>query len=163
MSLSFFLLISFLAILLQCAFIFFNFFSVSHHIPGPTFCVSHYPRFSFFSPFPTSYTGHFSFSRFFIGFTIFQVKQCLCTIFDVFQFSRHIPGPTVYISPFSRFSVSIFQVIQYLCLIFHVFKFSGHISGPAVCISHFSRFSLFLPIFKVLQCVYLIFHDFQCF
>ena len=32
-----------------------------------------------------------------------------------------------------------------------------------MCISHFSTFFSFLAIFQVLQCVYLIFHDFQCF
>ncbi|KRX48107.1 hypothetical protein T09_3909, partial [Trichinella sp. T9] len=46
-------------------------FSVSHHIPGPTVCISHFPVF----------------------LAIFQVIQCLCLIFHVFQFSRHNPGP----------------------------------------------------------------------
>jgi hypothetical protein len=31
---------------------------------------------------------------------IFQVKQCLCHIFLVGLFSRHILGPTVHISNF---------------------------------------------------------------
>jgi hypothetical protein len=50
---------------------------------------------------------------------IFQVKQCLCLIFHVFQFSRHIPGPTVYFSFFKFFSVS------------------SHVSCSTVCVSHF--------------------------
>jgi hypothetical protein len=45
---------------------------------------------------------------------IFQVKRCLCHIFHVFLFSRHIPGPTMCISHFSRFSffLGIYHVLQ---------------------------------------------------
>jgi hypothetical protein len=50
-----------------------------------------------------------------------------------------------------------------LCLIFHVFLFFLHIPGPSMCISHFSRFSVFLNIFHILQCAFLIFHVFECF
>jgi hypothetical protein len=32
-----------------------------------------------------------------------------------------------------------------------------------VCISHFPGFSVFLAVFQVLQCTFLIFHFFQCF
>ena len=44
---------------------------------------------------------------------IFQVLQCVCLFFNVCQFYRHMPGPTVYISNFSRFSLflGIFQVL----------------------------------------------------
>ena len=101
--------------------------------------------FQCFLPYSRSYQLIFSISELVSFLDIFQVLQCTFLIFHIFHCFL----------PYSR-SYSV-------CLIFHVFKFSGHISGPAVCISHFSRFSLFLPIFKVLQCVYLIFHDFQCF
>ena len=157
MSLSFFLLVSFIAIfqVLQCAFFIFTFFSVSRHFPCPTVCVSNFPRFSVFSPYRRSYTGHFSFSRFLSGSCHVPCQTVFVYHFRHFQFSLHIPCPTVYNSHFSRFLVflAIFQVIQCLCLIFHVFVFYRHITGPTVCISHFSCFSLFLPIFQVLLCV----------
>ena len=46
---------------------------------------------------------------------------------------------------------------------FTLISVSRHIPGARVCISHFSTFFSFLAIFQVLQCVCLIFHDFQCF
>ena len=120
------------------------------------------------SPYSISYSVCFSFSMIFRFLVILQVlhcafhnpgflsfsrhipqKQSLCLIFHVFQVSRHIPGPTVCISYFSRFSVflTIFLVIQYLCLICHLLKFSGHNPDPILRISHLSGFSLFLAIF----------------
>jgi hypothetical protein len=122
----------------------------------------------------------FSFSKFFNFLFIFHVLQCtflifhvfecfppysrlLRQIFQIFQFSWHILGPTVCISDFSRFSIflAIFYFLQCVFLLFNDFQFSCHIPGPTVCISHFSHFSVFLDIFQVLQCVFLIFHDFQ--
>jgi hypothetical protein len=101
----------------------FYFFSVSHHIPGPTFCVSHFPRFSVFSPYPSSYSRHFSFSRFFTGFC-------------------HIPGQTVFVYHFQRFSVfSPYSRSYYVYISFFVlFCLSLHIPGYTVCVSHFPRF-----------------------
>ena len=46
---------------------------------------------------------------------------------------------------------------------FTLISVSRDIPGPRVSISHFSNISVFLAMFQVLQCVYLIFHDFQCF
>ena len=43
---------------------------------------------------------------------------------------------------------------------FTYFSVSRHNPGPTVCISYFSRFSVFLAIFQVLQCLFLIFHYF---
>ncbi|SFW06090.1 Uncharacterised protein [Chlamydia abortus] len=62
-------------------------------------------------------------------------------IFHDFQFSCHIPRPTVDISKFSTFFSfpAIFHVLKCVFLIFHDFQFSRHITGPSVCISHFSR------------------------
>jgi hypothetical protein len=48
-----------------------------------------------------------------------------------------------------------------LCIIFHIFQFFHHNLGPTVCI--FSRFLLFLAVFQVIPCVFLIFHVCQCF
>jgi hypothetical protein len=132
-----------------------------------------------------SYHVSFSFSPFISFLAIFQVLQCKFLNFLVGQVSRHIPGPIVCISHFARFSefLTIFQVKQCLCLIFHEFKFSCHIPGPTVCvclilhvfqfslynpgptmcISHISRISVFPAILQVLQYVFLILHDFQCF
>ena len=46
--------------------------------------------------------------------------------------------------------------MQCLSLIFHVYLFSLQNTGPTVCISHFPRILLFLAIFYVLQCSFLI-------
>ena len=53
-------------------------------------------------------------------YSIFQVVKWMFLIFHDFQFSCHIPCPTVDISKFSTF-----------------FSFPRHISRPKVCISHF--------------------------
>ena len=125
-----------------------------------------------------SYNMSFSFFSLFTFLAILQVLPCEFVIFLYGEFYRHIPGPTVGIFHFSRFSVllAIFQVIQCLCLIFYVFQFSPqnpcttvcisryftystvtrHISDPEVCVSHFARFSLFFAIFLVLPCEFLI-------
>ena len=63
------------------------------------------------------------------------------TLFHVFQFSCHIP-----VLPFSTF-YSVFW----------------HILGPRLWISHFPRFSVFITIFQVLQCVFLILPPFSVF
>ena len=110
----------------------------------------------------------FSFSTFVSFVVIFKVLQCVFLIFHVFPFSRHIPGPTVYISHFSRYSVllAVFLVLPGIFLIFprfHVFFFndSCHDPGSTVGISHFLSFSVFLALFQVMQCLCLIFHVFQ--
>ena len=122
-------------------------------------------------------------SRFSLFLAIFQALQCVFLTFHVFQcfspysrsysvtfsfftffsVSHHTPGPTVWLSHFSRFSVflAIFQFIVWLCLIFPIFQFSHQNPGPTVCIYHISRFSVFLAIFQFLQCVFLILHFFQ--
>jgi hypothetical protein len=148
------------------------------------------PIFQCFSPYSRSYHVSFSFSLFvsflaifqvlmcffyfprFLSFlVIFQVLECAFPIFHVFQFSCHIPGPTVSVSHFERFQyfstysrsnhvsfsfssfvrfLAIFQVLQCVCLIFHLVKLSSHIPGPTVCISHYPSFSVFLAIVQVL-------------
>ena len=126
----------------------------------------------------------FSFCMFLVFLAIFTVLTCEFHIFLVFQFSCYIPGQTVFVSKFVRFSgffVAIFQVLHGAFLIFHFFRcflpystsyrlfvsFSTFFSILAIiqvlpCIFHiFSRFPLFLAIFLFLQCVFLIFHDYQ--
>jgi hypothetical protein len=108
------------------------------------------------------------------------------SLFTFFSVSRHMPGPKVCVSHYSRFSVflAIFQVLQCAFFIFHIFQgffflpysrsnnvcfsfffnvfhVSLHILGPRVCIAQFSRFSVFLSIIQVIQCLCLIFYVFQ--
>ena len=140
-----------------------NFFSFPRLISPPKVCISHFPRFSVFSPYSRSYSVHFSFFTFFSDFVIFQVVKWMFLIFHDFQFSCHIPCPTVDISKFSTF-----------------FSFPRHISRPKVCISHFPWFSVISPysrsfsvnftffmffsdfvIFQVVKWMFLVFHDLQ--
>ena len=116
----------------------------------------------------------------------YSKSNIVCVSFStVFQYSCHIPGLTLYISPFSRFSVflAIFQVIHCFCLILHILQFFHQNSGPTVFISHFPRFSVFsskcrshsvhlsyCKFFSVscnilvpTVCVFLFFHVFQWF
>ena len=80
-----------------------TFFSFPRHISRHTVCISHFPWFSVFSPFSRSYSVHFSFFSFFSDFVILQVVKWMFLIFHDFQFSCHIPCPTVDISKLSNF------------------------------------------------------------
>jgi hypothetical protein len=146
---SFSTFVSFLDIfkVLQYVFLIFYVFQVSRNIPGPTVGISHSLSFSVF-------------------FTIFQAIQCLCIIFHVF---------------FSF--LATIQVLQCLFLIFIVFpcflpyfmsyhvtfSFSSCVSFIAIfqflqCVYNFTCFSVLLAIFRVIQCLCLIFHvcQFSC-
>ena len=86
---------------------FLNFFTISCHIPGSkcVFLILH--NFQCFSPYFMSYHVIFSFSMFF-SFLALLLLVLLWTflIFHIFQcFSRHIPGPTVWVSHFPFWSV----------------------------------------------------------
>ena len=208
---------------LLCEFLIFLICQLSCHIPGPTVRVCLiFHVFQCFSPYSRSNSVCVSFSTFFSFLAIFLVLQCAFLILHIFQFSRHIAGPTIIVSLLPRFSVippysrsynvcvshiprffilmAIIRVLQCVFLFFHVFhcfstysrsyslylsfcKFfnvSSDIPGQTVFVSHFLPFSVFLPysrsysvhftfstffsflaIFQVLQCVFLIFHDFQ--
>jgi hypothetical protein len=117
----------FLAIfhVLLCEFLIFLICQCSRHIPGPTVCVSVFPHFSVFSIQSRSYSVCFSFSTFSVFLAICDVLSCEFLIFYLFQFYRHLPGPTVCIYHFPTFSVclAIFQVLQCVCFIFHFFQF----------------------------------------
>ena len=78
----------FLAIIqvLHCVFLDSMFLTVSRHIPSPTVCFSHIPRFSVFSPYSRSYSVFFS-------------------VWKFFSVSHHIPGHTFFKSIFPRYSV----------------------------------------------------------
>ena len=84
-----------------------------------------------------------SFSRF---IAIFQVLPCAILIFHLFQC----------FSPYSR-SKSV-------CVSFSTFfQFSRHIPSPTLCISQFLCISVFLTLFQILKCPFLIFHVLQYF
>ena len=88
---------------------------------------------------------HFSFFTFFSDFVIFQVVKWMFLIFHDFQFSCHIPCPTLTFLNFPLFSVflAIFHVLKCVFLIFRDFQFSRHIPCPTVDISKFSTFFSF--------------------
>ena len=119
------------------------FFSIFCHIPGTTMWISHF----------------FTLSLFF--FAIFQVLQCLCTIFHIFQFSCHNPGLLCVflifyvfhcLKPYSRFLECAF-------LIFHVFEcFLPYSRSNSVCVS----FSTFLSFLAIVQ-VYFVYFSFSTF
>jgi hypothetical protein len=128
-----------------------TFFLYSLHNPGPTVCIFHISGFSIFLTvfqflkcvfltlhvfqcfFPYFMSYHVSFSWFsFVSFLIlYQVLQSEFLLFQVGQFSRHIPGPTVCISHFSGFSVflAIFHVLPCEFISFLICQFSCHIPG----------------------------------
>ena len=58
---------------------------------------------------------HFSFFMFFSDFVIFQVVKWMFLIFHDFQFSCHIPRPTVDISKFSTFFTT--SSLSFLCIL----------------------------------------------
>jgi hypothetical protein len=55
-----------------------------------------------------------NFPPFSVFLAIFHVLKCVFLIFRDFQFSRHIPGPTVCISHFPSFSMFFFSIFQVL-------------------------------------------------
>ena len=139
---------------------------VSHDIPSPTVFRSPFPRLSLFS-----------------RYSIFL--QCGCLIFPIFDFlgiyrsycvhisffmfftvTCHVPGPTMWVSRFSHWSLfspylgsysvcisfstffrvlTIFQGKQCLCLNFPHFSGFSPYPYPRVCASHFPCFSVFSP------------------
>ena len=99
-------------------------------------------------------------------FSSYSRSDSDCVSFFTFQVSHYNPGPTVYISHFSPFSVympysmsyhvsisfsllvsflAIIQLLQCICLIFHVFTVSRHILGSKVSVSHFPSLLVFSP------------------
>ncbi|SFW06010.1 Uncharacterised protein [Chlamydia abortus] len=99
--------------------------------------------FSFLAIFHVLQWTFLYFPPFSVFLAIFHFLKCVFLIFRDFQFSRHIPCPTVCISHFSRFSV-----------------ISSFFKSSSGCFS-FSMIFSFLTLFQVLQYAFLIFHVFQ--
>ena len=128
--------------------------------------VSHFPRFSDFSPYSRSYSVNFSFSTFFSVSPHISGPRVCILIFHVLQFFVFcflllllLPffTPTVCLFNFSCLSVfcpySRSYIVQFSFST--IFRFSPHIPGPPVWVSghipdhkvfvpHFPRFSVFL-------------------
>ena len=119
---------------------------------------------------------------------IFQVKQCLCTIFNfLFQVSCHDPCPTRWFShflswsvflPYSRsysvhfsfftyFDVSpIFYILPCVCLIFHIFQFSPHnpdLQCTLLIFHLIQRFSPYSSLYNVCDSFSMVFIFSVCF
>ena len=122
-------------------FSFSTFLSVSRHFPRPTMRVSHITCLSFYSPYSSSYSVCVSFSTFSDFIDIFQVLHCAFLTLYIFQ--SFLPYSRSYSVRFSFYTL--------------FFRFSRNIPDPKVCVSHYSRFSVFLAIFQVLPCEFLIF------
>ena len=100
---------------------------------------------------------YFSFSTFFIFLAKIQVLLCVFFIFHMFH----------YFSPYSRscrvcFSFCTFFIVSYH-ISCHEFQVSHRTPCPTVCNPHFPSFSGFFALCQVLECVFLIFHVFECF
>ena len=128
----------------MCISHFFTFFSVSTHILSLTVCFSYSTVFCFL-PYSMPYIVHFSLFTFFRFLSIFHVLQCAFLFFHVFH----------------NFFLPKCHVLQRAFLILTFLSFSHHVPSTTVCISHFPRFSIFLAIFQVLNCPFLIFYVFQ--
>ena len=145
-------------------FSFSTFFIISHNIPVPTMCISHFSRFSVFFfchiSSPTLCLSHFP--RFSVSSPYYRSYSVCVSFFKLFSF------------------LSIFQVLQYEFLDFHILQFFSPFSSPTLCTSYLTRFSVFLPyfrsysvpfsfstylsflaIFQIIQGLCLIFHVFQ--
>ena len=130
---------------IQCLCLNFHFFKFSRQNPSTTACISQYFTYStIFRDISAPTVGASHIKYFSMIFAIIHVVACEFLILLVCHFSRHIPGPTMWV--------------------FHFFvgEFYRLFTGPTVGISHFSRLSVFLAIFQVIQCLSLIFHVFQC-
>ena len=119
--------------------------------------------FSFLAIFHVLQWTFLNFPTFSIFPAIFHVLKCVFLIFRNFQFSRHIPGPSVGISHFSRFLVisSFFKSSSGCFSLSMIFSFHGIFNVLQWTFLNFPPFSVFLDIFHVLKCVLLIFRDFQ--
>jgi hypothetical protein len=115
--------------------------------------------FSFLSIFHVLQWTFLSFPPFSVFLAIFHVLKCVFLIFRDFQFSRHIPGPSVGISHFSRFLViSSFFKSSSGCFSFSkIFSFLAIFHVLQRTFQNYPTFSVFLALFHILKCVFLIF------
>ena len=104
----------------------FHFLKFPYHNPGPTVCISHFSRFSLFLTIfhilqcvclifvvchythyiPSSYSVCFSFSPFFDFLAIYRSYSVHISFFTFFTVACHVPGPTMWVSQFSRWYLS---------------------------------------------------------
>ena len=96
-------------------------------------------------------------------FAIFQVKQCLCTIFHFFfQVSRHIPCPTRWFSHF--LSWSVFLPLSRSCSVhfsfFTYFNVCRHIPGYTMFVPLFPRLFVCLFVFSPHSRSYIVYFSF---
>ncbi|SFW05321.1 Uncharacterised protein [Chlamydia abortus] len=119
--------------------------------------------FSFLAIFHVLQWTFLNFPPFSVFYAIFHFLKCVFLIFSDFQFSRHIPGPSVCISHFSRFLVilSFFKTSSGCFSFSMIFSFLAILQVLQWTFLNFPYFSVFLAIFPVLNCVFLIFRDFQ--
>jgi hypothetical protein len=91
---------------LPCDFRIFLVCKFSRHTPYPTVCISHFPRFSvFFGHIPDPKECVYLFTLFSV-FLPYCMSYCVHFSFSTFlSVSHHIPGQTVFVSHFPRFSV----------------------------------------------------------
>ena len=153
MYFSFSVIFSFLAIfqVLQCAFLIFHIFSVIlSFFKSSSGCFSFSTIFRFLAIFHVLQWTFLNIPPFSVLLAIFHVLKCVFLIIRDFQFSRHIPGPTVDISKFSNvFSFPHHISRPKVCIYdFPWFQFSRHIPGASLCISHFSRLSVISSFFN---------------
>ena len=105
----------------------------SCHIPGPTVFVSHLTRFSVSLQKSRSYSVNYSFFTFFSVSRHIPPHRVFVSHFPVFGFSRHNPGPKLFLifivfHCFSPYSMS-YSVCFTFCTFFSV---SRHISYPTM-------------------------------
>ncbi|EAA20087.1 hypothetical protein, partial [Plasmodium yoelii yoelii] len=136
---------------------------ISSFFKSSSGCFSFSMSFSFLAIFHVLQWTFLNFPPFSVFLAIFHVLKCVFLIFRDFQFSRHIPGPSVGISHFSRFLVisSFFKSSRRCFSFFMIFSFLAIFHVLQWTFLNFPPFSVFLAIFHVLKCVFLIFHDFQ--
>ena len=104
-----------------------------------------------------------NFPTFSVFLAIFHVLNCVFLIFRDFQYSCHIPGPSVGISHFSCFLViSLFFKSSSGSFSFSIiFSFLAIFLVLQCTFLNIPPFSLFFAIFHVLKFVFLIFRDFH--
>jgi hypothetical protein len=127
---------------LFCVFLISFVFQFYCHLQGHRVCTCIFKVFECFSTYFTSYIVHFSFCMIFSFLTICRSDSVHFPISTFLSVSCHIPGLTVFVSHFPRFSV-----------------FLTYSRTSSVCFS-FSTFFRSLDIYQVRQWAFLIFQVF---
>jgi len=122
----------------------FHVFQFSCHIPGPAVCISHFQLFQCSSPYFTSYSVCFSFSKI-LRVSLFSTSYSMHFSFSCFSMFL----AKFHFLQFFSFSMifsflTIIQVLQCVFLIFHLFVFLP-VFHILPCVFSFSIFSFFSP------------------